>query len=64
MFADLQFVFGETVYVFWIFLKIVRSIERFSRAAEKFEERKAPDWFGFVDDCVKGQFEKSRKESA
>lgn len=49
MFADLQFVFGESIYVFWILFEIVRSIEWFAGATKKFGQRKAPDWFCDVE---------------
>lgn len=45
VFANLQFVFGETVDEFRIFFEIVRSIERLARATKKIVERKAPDRF-------------------
>lgn len=61
MLTDLEFIFGESIYEFWILFEVIRTIKRFARATKKFVERKAPDWF--CDDEWLYKFEKNKKEN-
>lgn len=65
MLTDLQFVLGESVYVFWIFFEIVRPVEWFARVTKKLVQRKAPDWFCGVEwlGNLKRIKEENREES-